>query len=117
MLGDPVARGLVHLGISTVSILVMGLVTPGIKVRGLRDAFIFALTVAFINALFWHFLRGEPFTTVLLAGPGSVLGNALLFWLTAKVVDGVKVSGCFTALLAAIGVTVINAVIRFVIGL
>ncbi len=113
LLADPVVRGLVHLGTSTVSIFVVGLFAPGIKVGGLRQAFVFALTMAFLNALFWHFLSNESFMTVLLAGPGSIVGNAILFWLAAKLVKDVEVSGCITALIAAIGVTFVNGLIRF----
>ncbi len=113
LLADPVVSGLVHLGISTVSIFVVGQLLPGIKVGGLMQAFVFALTVAFLNALFWHFLSHESFATVLFAGPGSILGNAILFWLASKLVKDVEVSGCITALIAAIGVTFVNGMIRF----
>jgi putative membrane protein len=90
---------------------------PGITVKGYFSAVVFALVVGIFNAIAWHFFAPLTLTfAVLTLGVGALVVNGLLFLLAGKVVKGVEISGCFTAAIASVCVTVVNWMIHGAVG-
>ncbi len=113
---DPILRALITWATQALSLFLVGLVMPGVKVERLRDALVFVLFASILNAVFWHFFGRASFGAVLLAaGSGSILGNAILFYVASKFVKGVQLSGCITAFFLALFVTVLAWTMRTII--
>lgn len=115
---NTLVMALVRLLVTGVSVLIVGAVLPGIKVKGFGSAVFFALMVAIFNAVAWYLLA--PLTwpfAVLTLGIGVLVVNTIVFVLADKVVSGVTISGWFTALLASIGVSIVNGVLTWIFGL
>jgi putative membrane protein len=107
---------LVHLLVTGCSVLLVGRVLPGIQVRSLGHAVLFACLIALLNALLWSKLgviHGVP--RVLSGGLGSLLVNGLVFYLAGKIAPGIEVSGCVTAGVAAFAVSFLNGLLHGVL--
>jgi len=94
---------LIHWGIMSLSLWVASFIFSGLKFNGYRALFISALALGLVNAslrplLFWLTL---PLTLVTL-GFFALALNALMIMLVAKIVDGFKLSGFWTAFFVAI---------------
>lgn len=100
---------LVHLLLSGVSVYVVAALMPGIKAKSFGSAIAFAFVVGILNAIFWTVLSPVtiPFKYLTL-GIGGLILNGIIFLIAAKIVNGVKISGCFTAAFAALGVHFVN---------
>jgi putative membrane protein len=108
---------LVHLLVTGVSVLLVSKVLPGMEVRSYGSAVLFAVVVAILNTLAWHFLGVMTFPFAGLSfGLGALVVNGLVFLAADKVVSGVKLSGCLTAILASIGVTLVNGLLEVFLG-
>jgi putative membrane protein len=106
------AMSIVHLLLTGVSVLVVGKLLPGVRVKSYGSALLFALVVGVLNAIAWTFLAPLTVTfSVLTLGLGALVINGILFMIADAVVPGVQISGCFTAALASVGVTAVNWVI------
>lgn len=108
---------LVHVLISGLSVFIVAKLLPGISVKSFTSAVFFALVVGVFNAIAWHYLAllTIPFTIVTL-GLGYLIVNGLLFLLAARVVKGVEISGCITAALASVGVSLVNGGLHLLFG-
>lgn len=106
----------VHLVSSAISVFVVAKVLPGVKVKSFGAALAFALVVALLNVLTWHVLSPLtlPFKWLTL-GVGGFVINGIVFLIAARIVGGVKVSGCIMAAIAAACVTFVNHFIRGVL--
>ena len=114
---NPLVMSLVRLLLTGVSVLIVGALLPGIKVKSFGSAVLFALVLGIFNAVAWYLFAPLTWTfAVLTLGIGILIVNALVFLLAGKVVSGVQISGWFTALLASLGVSLINAVLQWVFG-
>jgi putative membrane protein len=114
---SPLVVSLLRLLVTGVSVLIVGAILPGIKVKSFGSAVFFALMVGIFNAVAWYLLA--PLTwpfAVLTLGIGILLVNAAVFLLAGKVATGVKISGWFTALLASIGVSLVNWLLHVLLG-
>lgn len=99
------------------SVLIVAKVLPGIRVERYSSAVAFAFFVALMNVIVWGIfgLFTWPFA-ILTLGIGAFFLNGLVFLLASGFVPGVKISGCFTASLAALAVTIVNAALRWLLG-
>ena len=52
---------------------------------------------------------GSTAPAVLTVGVGALVLNGVVFLLASKVVEGVRISGCMTAAIASLGVSLVNA--------
>ncbi|WP_394843391.1 phage holin family protein [Pendulispora brunnea] len=105
-----------HLMISGLSVFIVAQIMPGMRARGFGSAIIFALVVALLNAVAWHFLRPVTITlSVLTLGLGGVILNGILF-LIAGSLSGVKFAGCITASIASLFVTVVNWGLEYILA-
>ncbi|HWL85319.1 MAG TPA: phage holin family protein [Polyangiaceae bacterium] len=97
-----------HLMISGLSVFLVAQIMPGMRARGFGSAIVFALVVALLNAIAWHFLAPLTDTlAVVTLGIGGVVLNGILF-LIAGSLSGVKFYGCTTAAIASFFVTIVN---------
>ena len=117
MHANPLALFIVHLLLTGVSVLIVGKLLPGITVKSYGSAVFFAFVVGILNAIAWKLLWPLSATfSVLTLGVGVLVINGIIFMLADKVVDGVKISGCVTAAVASVGVTLINWVMQIFLG-
>lgn len=99
--------------ISTVSLLIVALIIPGITITSWGSAFVTSAVIGFLNALLWPlFMRFALPVTVATFGLASLLLNGLIISLTAEILPGFTVSGFWDAVLAAIGLTVFTTITR-----
>ena len=108
------AAAALHVALSSVSVFVVAKVLPGIKVKSFGAAVGFAITVAVLNVVVWHLLArtAAPVGPWLARGIGAFVLNGILFSVAARIVGGVKVSGCVMAAIAALCVTFLNHALR-----
>jgi putative membrane protein len=114
----PIVGLVVHMLVTAVSILLVGKVLPGVTVKSYGSAVVFAVVVAILNGLLWHFLHigTSDASHLLTAGAGSIILNAILFLVADKIATGVQISGCIMALIAAFCVSLVNGVLSAVIS-
>ncbi len=116
MQGD-LAQFFIRLLLTGVSVLVVGAVLPGIKVKSYGSAVLFAFVIGILNAIAWYLLAPLTWTfAVLTLGLGILIVNALVFLLGSRIVSGVAISGWVTALLASLGVSFCNWVLFWLAG-
>ena len=107
----------IRLLLTGLSVLIVGRVLPGVRVKSFGSAVLFAFVVGILNAVAWTFLAPLSVTfTVLTLGLGALVINGALFLLADALVPGVQISGCFTAVLASLGVTFVNWAMQLVLG-
>lgn len=106
----PLVQTVLRFLVNGVAVLIVASFLPGMKVDRFRDAVLFAVVVAFFNALAWTVfgLLTIPFT-VLTLGIGALIVNGLVFVLADKVVKGVTISGWVVGAIAAVLVSVVNS--------
>jgi putative membrane protein len=111
---------LVHLLLTAVSVIIVAKILPGITVKSYKSAVFFALVVAVFNAIAWSLMTPLGWATTLFAvvtlGFGVIVVNGLVVLLASKVADGVKISGCITAMLVSVGIWLVNAGMHLVLG-
>jgi len=95
--------------VNGLAVLIVAAFLPGMKVDRFRDAVLFAVVVAFFNALAWTAfgLLTIPFSIVTL-GIGALIVNGAVFLIADKVVSGVKISGWISAMIGAVLVSLVN---------
>ena len=106
---------LAHLLVSGVSVFLVAQFLPGIRIRSFFSAVVFAFVVAILNTIAWHWLAllTVPFSFLTL-GIGALVINGVLF-LMAGSVAGIEISGCVTAAIASLAVTLVNGVLRWIL--
>ncbi|MEO8801533.1 MAG: phage holin family protein [Polyangiaceae bacterium] len=107
---------IVHLLITALSVVIVAKALPGVKVRSYGTAVVFALVVGILNAIAWYLLAPLTWTfAVLTLGIGVLIVNGLIFLFAGDLV-GVKFSGCTTAAIASVCVSILNWLISFILG-
>lgn len=108
---------LLQLVLSAASVLIVARFLPGIRVERFRSALAFAFFVSLLNVIVWGLLGifTWPFA-ILTLGIGAFFLNGLVFLMASGMVPGVRISGCFTASLAALCVTLVNGALRILLG-
>lgn len=95
--------------VMTLTLLVVGLILPGVHI----DSVLTAVIAAFVIALLNNFLRpillvlSLPFTIVTM-GLFILVINAVIIWLASKVVPSFQIDGFGTAFVAALLITALN---------
>lgn len=109
-----IAAVAVHVAISSVSVFVVAKLLPGVKVKSLGAALAFSVVVAALNVAAWHLLSHNNISPGqwMARGAGGFVMNGIVFAIAARIVGGVKVSGCIMAAIAAFCVTFVNHVIH-----
>jgi putative membrane protein len=108
---------LVHLVLTAALLLIVAKLVSGVEVSGWGPAILGALVLGIVNAVVrpvMVFLT-LPFT-VITFGLFLLVINALVLWLVAALVPGVRVKGFGPAFLGALLLTALNIVIALVLG-
>ena len=101
---------LAHLGLTGVSVFIVAKLLPGIQASSLKASIFFAFVVGVLNAIVWGALAVFAVSfTIVTVGLGALILNGVVFLLASKVVEGVRISGCMTAAIASLGVSLVNA--------
>jgi putative membrane protein len=107
---------IVHLLVTGLSVLLVAKVLPGIQVKSYGSAVVFAFVVGIFNAIAWYLLAPLTWTFALLTlGVGVLIVNGLVFLFAGNIV-GVKISGCTTAAIASVCVSILNWIFEGVLS-
>ena len=108
---------LAHLLITAALLLIVAGLVRGVQVEGWGSAFLTALVLGLVNAFVRPIMvvLTLPFT-VLTFGLFLLVVNALMLWLTAALVPGVKVNGFAPAFVGSLLLTVLNIAVEAVVG-
>jgi len=105
----------------SVSVYVMALIVPGIRLRGFKSALAVAGVYGLLNFVLFRLLIFVTFPLVILKyvtlGVFGVVLNALLLVITDKIIDGFELSGFGAALLAALGISAVNLLLTILLGI
>jgi len=108
---------LIHWLISTVSLLIVAYIFPGIQVRGLGTALIAAIVIGLVNATLGFILKILTFPLTLLTfGLFLLVINALMLQLASYLVPGFFVSGFWSAFFGAIVLSIVSMILHSLIA-
>lgn len=108
---------LIRLLISAVIIYVLSKILSGVHISSIGTALIFALVLAFLNAILKPILVFLTFPiTVVTLGLFLFVINAGMILLAAKLMDGIRVDGFWWALLFSIILSVFSSATNAALG-
>jgi putative membrane protein len=106
--------------ILAVSIYLIAMVVPGIRLRGFKSALSVAAVYALLNFVLFKLLFFITFPLIILKwltlGIFGVVLNAVLLMITDKMLDDFEIAGFGSALIAALGISVVNLVLGLIFG-
>jgi len=103
--------------ISALSLLIVAHLIRGIEVKDFEVALIAALVIGLVNGTLGFILKILTFPLeILTLGLFYILVNALMLKIAAAIVPGFRVTGCLTAVLAAVLLALVNMALRFVVA-
>ena len=104
---------LLHWLISTLSLLIVAYIIPGIQVTGVGTALIAAIVIGLINATLGLILKIVTFPlTILTLGLFWLVINALMLQLASSLVPGFYVSGFWAAFFGAIVLSIVSMILH-----
>jgi putative membrane protein len=108
---------ILHILLTAGLLLIVAKLVSGVEVSGWGSAILGALVLGLVNAVIRPLmvLLTLPITIVTL-GLFLLVINALVLWLVAAIVPGVRVKGFGAAFLGALLLTVLNMLIALLIG-
>jgi putative membrane protein len=108
---------LAHLVITAALLLVVANVVNGITITGWGSAFLGALILGLVNALIRPIMVVLTLPlTIVTFGLFLLVVNALMFWLMAAFVPGIKVERFGSAFFGALLLAVLNLIVGWVAG-
>lgn len=107
---------LAHLILSAALLLLVANLVRGVQVRGWGSALIGALVLGFVNAVVRPLmvLLTLPLTIVTF-GFFLLVVNALMLWLAAALVPGIRVQGFGSALVGSLVLTLLNLAVEILL--
>ncbi len=88
---------------------------PGIRIENYGTAVIVAVVYSIINLLFGWLLVFLSLPLILITfGLFNFVINAIMLWITDKIIDGFEIEGAGTTLLASFLISVTFSVLRFI---
>jgi len=105
-----------HLILTAAILLLMANLVRGVHVEGWGSALLGAIVLGFVNAVVRPLM--VLFTlplTVITFGLFILVVNALMLWLVAALVPGIRVQGFGPAFLGSLVLTLLNLVVTFLI--
>ena len=103
---------LAHLILTALALLLVAKVVSGFQVGGFGSALLGALVLGIVNAIVRPVMVFLTFPlTLLTLGLFLFVVNALMLWLMAALVPGVRIQGFVPALLGSLLLTLLNIVI------
>jgi putative membrane protein len=112
-----IGLAIVHLLVTGLSVLVVAKMLPGISVKSYGSAVVFAFIVGILNAVAWYLLAPLTWTfAILTLGLGVFIINGMVFMFAGNLA-GVKISGCTTAAIASVCVSILNWIFEWALSL
>ena len=103
--------------ISTVSLIIVGMIVPGFEVESFGSALIAAVVIGLINATVGLFLKIITIPiSILTFGIFLLVINALMLMFASSLLSGFTVTGFWAAFFGAIVLALVNMVLRGIIG-
>ncbi len=100
--------------ITTVAILVVAYIMPGVRVAGIGGAVVAAAILGILNAIVRPILVILTLPiTILTLGLFLFIVNAFVFWIVGSIYSGFKVESFGTALIASIIVSIVSFLLNF----
>lgn len=110
-------KALLHWILSAVAILIVSSLVPGFQVSGIGSALIAALVIGFVNATLGFFLKIVTLPLTLMTfGIFLLIINAIMLQFSAAFIPGFEVIGFGAAFIGAIVLSLVNVVLRAVVG-
>jgi putative membrane protein len=106
---------LTHLIVTAALLLLVANLVRGVQVEGWGSALIGALVLGFVNAVvrpLMVFLT-LPFT-IFTFGLFLLVVNALMLWLVAALVPGIRIQGFWPALMGSLVLTLLNLAVELI---
>ena len=105
-----------HLILTAALLLLVSTLVSGVHVQGWGSALVGAIVLGFVNAVVRPLmvLLTLPFT-ILTFGLFLLVINALMLWLMAALVPGIRVQGFGSALLGSLVLTLLNLAVELLI--
>lgn len=105
-----------HLILTAALLLLVANLVRGVHVQGWSSALIGAMVLGFVNAVVRPLmvLLTLPFT-ILTFGLFLLVVNALMLWLVAVLVPGIRIQGFGSALLGSLVLTLLNLAVELLI--
>jgi putative membrane protein len=103
--------------VTTVSLLIIARLNVGVEIRSVGEALVAAVVIGLVNAVLGPVVRFLSFPLILLTlGLFSLVVNALLFWLAAAIVPGLRLrNGFVSALIGSILLSIVNTVLFWIV--
>ncbi len=102
--------------LSALALWLVALIIPGITLRGFGAAMLATIAIAIVNATIGVLLKIVMFPLILVTlGLFTLVLNAVLLKLASLVVPGFAIRGFWAAFLGSIVLTIIGAVLRFMV--
>jgi putative membrane protein len=102
-----------------VAIYLVALIVPGVRIRGFKAALSVSAVYSLLNFLLFRVLLFITFPLLILKyltlGIFGVILNAVLLLITDRMLDDFELSGFGAALVAAMGISVVNLLLSFVL--
>ncbi len=104
--------------ITAATLVLLGLLLPGVEVTSFGAALIAAALIGLFNALVWPFVvrLALPFT-VLTLGIGVLVLNGAMILAVAAISRGLVVSGLLSGIIVVVGLTLINTLVTSLLGI
>jgi putative membrane protein len=104
---------LLHWLVSTVSLVIVAYLVPGIHIAGLGPAFLAPVVIGLVNATIGLALKMLTFPlTILTLGLFWIIINALMLQLAAYLVPGFYVAGFGSAFIGSILLSLVSMILR-----
>jgi putative membrane protein len=115
-MGETMTGLLLHWLVSTVSLLIVAYIIPGIEVRDLITALIASVVIGLLNATVGFILKLITLPlSILTLGIFWFVINALMLQLASALVPGFIVHGFLAAFLGAIVLSFVSTILRHVV--
>ena len=100
----------------SLSVLVVAKLLPSVHIRGFKSAIGVAIVYGLLKFFFYKILvfMSMPFIFISL-GLFLIVINAGLLWTTDKLIDGFKIDGLFSTLVASVLISILDVVFRWVL--
>lgn len=103
--------------VSTLSILILAYLLPGITVAGVGAAIIAAIVIALVNSFVKPILTALTIPiTILTLGVFLLVINALMILLVDVIVSGFEVADFWWALIFSILLSIVNTILGSIVG-
>jgi putative membrane protein len=108
---------LAHLLLTAALLLLVANLVRGVEVEGWGSAILGALALGLVNAFVRPLMVVLTFPlTILTFGLFLLVVNALMLWLVAAMVPGIRVQGFGPALLGSLVLTLLNVAVAALVG-